>query len=557
MRTHRTARARAAGITLLGAAALAVLPVACGGSGGARRNVLLISIDSLRQDRLGIAGHRPEFAPEIAVSPNLDLLGAEGAVFDAAWSPTSWTLPAHVSLLTGVSPRLHGVETDEFALHPDRPTLAQVFQAAGYATAGVYSGPFLDPRYGFGRGFDRYESAMASPESKTEQIRAFELQRIAAGGSPLDDAEKRILVGQFAHWDITSPRVNELALAFLRGQTPGTPFFLFLHYFDVHYDYIPDRAEAGLGERFDPGYRGPFNGDNWYKDERVRDVMSGERRIGERDLRHVMALYDAEIHWVDRHVGAVLGALEELGLADETLVCVTADHGDEFFEHGGIGHRSTLFSELTHVPLLLRVPGETPPGLRVRTSVGLVDVAPTLLDYAGVAGFGVPVEGLSLRELVENDRGSDRPVLQRLIAHEPARHHLNIRDGWRRGDRAVLRRFEIDPQASSADSLRVRQERAVDGTPRHFVFVTGRRERERVALAAEDPRRSAALGDFCGDFRCAEQRRAAWAGTTPVALPPPGEDDMQALAALGYAMAGPAAASPLRFLAPLPEPCLP
>jgi arylsulfatase A-like enzyme len=124
-----------------------------------RPNVLLISIDSLRRDALGCYGAQLPYAPGVSPTPHLDLLAAEGVRLTDAYAPSPWTLPSHVSLLTGMSPLIHGVETDLQTLSSGSPTLAEVLRGSGYRTAGVFSGPYLENLWGFGRGFDRYSAA--------------------------------------------------------------------------------------------------------------------------------------------------------------------------------------------------------------------------------------------------------------------------------------------------------------------------------------------------------------------------------------------------------------
>ena len=216
-----------------------------------RYNLVLISIDSLVRDRLGVYGHRPEFAPELAVSPSLDALALEGAVFDDAHATTSWTLPSHMAILTGLSDAVHEVTLDKYALDPLRRTLPQRFQAAGAATAGFYSGPYLDPLYGFGRGFDRYESGMMPPE-ELARLTQRQIERMQEAGLPIRPETPLEIRDRLSHRDITSPRVNRKALAFLDGLGDDEPFFLLLHYFDAPYDYHPAPPEPALGPRFDP-----------------------------------------------------------------------------------------------------------------------------------------------------------------------------------------------------------------------------------------------------------------------------------------------------------------
>jgi hypothetical protein len=312
-------------------------------------NVVLISIDSLRADRLGCYGEAHD------TSPTIDRLAREGVRFANATSPTSWTLPSHMSMLTGRYLLSHGVISETDRLNQSVPTLAEALRASGLATGGVVSTLFLHPRYGFARGFDYYD------DSSISGITNFDLLR----------AEP-------------APEVTRLAINWLRQQQ-NRRFFLFLHFWDVHMDYIPP---SPYDQMFDPGYRGSIDGSNFRYNPAVNP------RMAQRDLDHVLALYDGEIRWVDDHIAKVLAALDEMGVGDRTAVIVTADHGDEFFEHGGKGHGRTLYREVVHVPLIMRIPGVTP-GKVVRMPVSLVDIMPTVLDLVG-ARAPVGLQGVSL-----------------------------------------------------------------------------------------------------------------------------------------------------------------
>jgi len=522
---------------------------------GPRWNVLLVSIDSLRADHLGAYGYQARFVPEELVSPRLDALATEGVLFENAWSTTSWTLPAHMALLTGLTDDAHGVEQDDFALDPHRRTLAEEFRDAGYRTGGYYGGPYLDPRHGFGRGFEDYRSAMASPEAIAGLVRQEEERCRARGAPPMNAAELRIFRDRLSHRDITSGRVNALAREFLE-RDDDRPFFLFLHYFDVHYDYIPDAAEAGLGRRFDPDYQGQMDGANWYFNPAVRDPKTGARRISDRDLQHVEALYDAEIHWVDRHVGAVLDMLRQRGLLENTVVCVTSDHGDEFFEHGSIGHRSTLYPELLHIPLILRLPGAAGGGLRVPELVRIYDLAPTLLDLCGMDGLP-EAAGRSLRPLLEGRPEPPRTLLCRIVGGPV------FRDGWRSDRYAVLRLLELDlPRTRAVGKLVLKPATRADGRP--LLEIRDRRQdpgETGPPLAPEDPRWQEALQAFCRDFRSSQAHALALSRSPRAAryAPRRSAEEEATLAALGYADGAevPSAGDSPRFppVAAFPAPC--
>ncbi len=519
---------------LFGLLTIAIATAACGrGQLPQQQSVVLISIDSLRPDHLGCYGHRPEFAPDQAQSPHIDALAERGVVFDSAWSSSSWTLPAHMSLLTGLSSAAHEVETDSRRLDPLRETLAERFQASGWATCGIYSGPYLHPRYGFDRGFDRYESAMV-PEREIEALISAERERrVASEEPPLSEEEVRTFRARISNWAVTSEQVTASAERFL-GQNAERPFFLFLHYFDVHYDYLPDAAVPGLAACFDPEYAGAFDGRNWYFDPRVRELEPPfTRRIGERDLRHVMALYDAEIQWVDHHVGRVVAALERRGLSGPTIVTVVSDHGAAFFEHDGIGHRNTLYGEVQRVPMVLALPGGAHAGRRHPEPVGLQDLAPTLLDYAGASPL-MGAEGADLRPLLEGRSPGPAGVFGRL--YDPAPWFLNLRESWRDSRYSVVRHFEVVDGAP-------RQVRDVlSGQAIYHVFDRDSDPEERSAVRPTDPRYQEAVARY---RRAWDEQRAYLEGLerSPAAACELREEDplgRAQLEGLGYTAGAPA-----------------
>jgi arylsulfatase A-like enzyme len=555
---------------------LASLPLACGESTQKsttpRMNVVLISMDSVRQDRLGIYGHRPEFAPEVSVTPHVDSLAMQGVVFDEAWSTTSWTLPSHMSMMTGLTDTSHGVVHDAVRMDPLRTTLAESFAAAGYATAGFYSGPYLDPKYGFGEGFDYYQSGMM-PDAEREawlskRLKELAEQRSAAGLAADDTGQDLVmLTDRLSHEDITSPRINELGLNFLDAHA-DQPFFLFLHYFDAHYDHIPETMEPGLGTLFDPGYNGSFLPDRWYFNPAVRSYGPNnrpKREIGQRDLAHIMAWYDAEIHWIDRHIGRVVAKLEELGLAENTIIAVVADHGDEFFEHGNIGHRSSLFPEVLRVPWVMKLPGEVRAGARIPGVVRLYDLAPTLTDYA--FGGEVPgAEGSSARPYIEQKASAlPREALGHLVqvGQPDVRKNLysaQSQEVWRDG-RYTLHRMLGTPQQlanGSSQPFELKQGAFPGGVP-YFFFDRENDPLEQKPLAANHPAFRDAVERFRLAVTASQQHRAGLAQSPLEARYPPAktEAEWKNLINLGYVPAGtpmPVTQLKLPELGPFPLP---
>jgi arylsulfatase A-like enzyme len=274
-------------------------------------------------------------------------------------STTSWTLPAHAALLTGLYDSTHGLVDNGLRLADEQVTLAEALRGAGYQTAGFYGGPYLHPTFGLGQGFDHYQSCMTKLADNLT----------GAAARAASNAE----VGA-AHDDVTGPRTVAEVTRWLRT-ADDRPFFLFVHLWDVHYDYLaPDRYVR----MFDPDYRGTLDGRHLMQNPAINAGMPA------RDLHHLIALYDAEIRFTDETLGRLLSLLEKRGRLGNTLVVITADHGEEFFEHGGKGHQRTLFDEVVRVPLVFSWPGRLGPGRVVPDQVRLIDVMPTLLAMAGV-----------------------------------------------------------------------------------------------------------------------------------------------------------------------------
>lgn len=342
-------------------------PVVAGAA--ARPSVLLISIDMLRPDHLGCYGYGP------ATSPRIDQLAAEGVLFENAISSTCWTLPAHAALFTGLADSVHGCVDTDRRLAESRRTLAERLGDAGYATVGFFSGPYLHPVFGLGQGFEQYVDCTSYAGLNTRT--AEETGRV--DGLAVSDA---------SHADVTSPRVYEEVSDWLKASR-RRPFFMFVHMWDVHFDFIPPPP---YDRKFDPDYRGTQSGRNFLFDAAINASMP------ERDREHLIALYDGEIAWTDQYVGRMLDDLDALGLRESTIVVLVSDHGTEFFEHGRKAHRQTLYDEVIRIPLIVRHPGRIAPGRRHADQVRIIDVLPTIMDLAGL-GEPPDVMGQSLAPL--------------------------------------------------------------------------------------------------------------------------------------------------------------
>lgn len=358
--------------------------------------MLLVSIDSLRADHLGCYGYPRD------TSPTIDRLAREGVRFANALTPSSWTLPSHASMLTGTSQWRHEAIRNESVVSDDVTLLAEILQRRGFQTAGFYAGPFLDPAFGFGRGFDDYVSCM---------------------GYDASDLVDGLVE---SHADETNPIVLDEFGQWVRDKA-RSPFFAFVHLWDVHFDYIPPPKYV---EMFDPGYDGRLDGRNIAK-------KGFPRALHPRHLAHLLARYDGEIRYTDDTVAELLDMLREASLLEDTLVVVTADHGEEFLEHGNKGHRATMFEEVAHVPLIFWAKRGVPRNRVVETPVSLEDVTPTILDLVGIATDS-PMDGASLVPLWREPAARGRDVVGILYTGDrPWVHHAVIRSGTRK----VIRGF--------------------------------------------------------------------------------------------------------------------
>lgn len=464
-------RSRAPQLALSVLLAPVLLLSACGGSESeAPRHVVLISIDTLRADHLSCYGYgRP-------TSPALDALAAEGARFERCVASSSWTLPSHLTMLTGLPIGAHGIDHDGLwqrtgadgqPVAPDLRGrfLAETLKAAGYRTEGYYTWKYLEPRFGFGDGFDRYErlghTFLSDPEVGP---RVLALEGVARElGATRTELEERASAGEEVATELAEVEARLADVAAqgrtLRAEHPHlfgdikvadevvdrgiaaleraeAPLFLFLHLFDVHDPYV---SPAPFGTRFDPRYEGPIDG------RRVTASNSLVRPgMDPRDLENLVARYDGGIAWVDSQVGRLLDRLDELGLAEDTLVVVTSDHGEEFFEHGGKTHRGSVYPEVLSVPLLVRWPARIAPGTVVAGTAGLVDIVPTVAAAVGV-DHGAPTGGRDLLPLIAAGRVPQRALTAEVVAEAPGGgvlHRSSVVEGARQRVRDVATNAE-------------------------------------------------------------------------------------------------------------------
>jgi len=328
------------------------------GDGATRPNILLYVIDTLRADHLGCFGYA------LPTSPHIDALAADGILWTNVVAQASWTTPATASILTGLDPLAHQATRVGLRINPAVQTLAERLAAAGYRTGAFVTNLNVAGHLGFERGFQDFTYL---PEELTRPT-----------------------------LHVLSDELNRAVVPWLEQRDPR-PFFLYVHASDPHAPYTPP---VELAEQLAHGAALPFP----VIEDGVRRFRGEPKPSARDDLAGLVALYDGEVRFTDESFGQLLAELDRLGLSGGTVVVLAADHGEEFYDHGGFEHGHTLYDELLHVPLVLRLPSHRGGGQRSSRLVRQIDIAPTLLDLAGVGG----ADSLPGESLVE---GGAEPVV--------------------------------------------------------------------------------------------------------------------------------------------------
>jgi arylsulfatase A-like enzyme len=322
-------------------------------------NIIFVIVDAVRADHVSSYGYaRP-------TTPNLDgLIADQGVIFKNVTSPSSWTYPSNAAMLTGHKPSSIGIvwSDPQTSVPAEEVMLAEYLHDAGYYTAGFVTASYMQARFGFDQGFDVYQ------------------EHVLGGDNGMPAGELNAIVMDWLD--------NSLALS-------GTqPLFLYLYYFDPHSWYDPP---SPYDELYDPIYTGTLTASVYGHGV---GVISGAIVPTERDVEHLLALYDGEITYWDLHLGEMINYLDSLHLLDNSIIIVTSDHGQMFGEHGKWVHRNSLYEEVLQVPLAIRYTGAISPRLVVSTPVQTLDLTPSILDWIGLS---VPkgLHGESLKALAQ------------------------------------------------------------------------------------------------------------------------------------------------------------
>jgi arylsulfatase len=324
----------------------ALLPLSCGKKGPRdhKRHFIFIVVDTLRADHLGAYGYR------LDTSPELDRLMKEAILFENAYATTSWTLPSIGTMFTGAYPGVLGIAGKYVKIDDRVDTLTQRFKEKGYVTGAIVSHFLISKKFGFAKGFDHFDGK--------------------EGGR--------------GHKYVSSAKVTKRAIDFLEKHVDAkAPMFLFLHYFDPHYEYIMHDIMNTYED-----YKGKLSDD--FLVHKIRK-MGYEDKLTAEDFRYLEARYDSENLFTDIQLGKVLRRLKALGIYDNATIVMVSDHGEELgeAEDNWIGHAKKLSKAVIRVPLMIKLPKSTA-GRRVRSRVSLIDLGPTMASLAGLRPLDGP-----------------------------------------------------------------------------------------------------------------------------------------------------------------------
>lgn len=301
------------------------------------KNAILVMIDTLRAD------HVPPYGPTRVQAPVLGLIAERGTLFERFSAVEDWTKPSCATMLTGLYPNTHKAQTDDVRLPASVRMVSEELKAAGWTTAAFIANGYVSDKFGFNRGWDQYTNFIReSKPTRAENV-----------------------FGRALEWI---------------EQHKDRPFYAYIHTIDPHVPYAPPEEFLKLYD--DKPYDGPIVPSKTHL--QVEEIKKRTMQVTDRDKERLVALYDGEISYHDGHLGSFLKRLDELGLLEETLVVVTSDHGEEFWDHDSVGHGHSIFQELVHVPFLLMWKGVIPTGRRVADNHDHTVIVPTIFEALGL-----------------------------------------------------------------------------------------------------------------------------------------------------------------------------
>ena len=414
-------------------------------------NVILIIVDTLRADHLSCYHY------ERLTSPNFDQLATRGVLFENAIAPSSWTLPSHASMLSGLYPNQHRAQRFRDQLRADVPTIAEELERAGYRTGAFSGSPFFTPRQGLDRGFLEFGDFSFSPT-----------QALIGARYTASLIGLMKMTGWFEQKveQPTGTNINESVLHWV--DNTHQPFFLVLNYYEVH---EPNSIPRPWRRHFSAGQ----GSENYISDVNMRTVSQVTPR-----MQSKIDEYDSAIAYDDDCLQKLMAELGRRHFMDNTLLIVTGDHGEGLGEHGLLTHGTALYYPLIHVPLIFYWPGHLPAGLRIKQGVSTKDISATILDLLGASRSQLP--GKSLALLWNGQAPPDQWPMPISELVRPRRQLGNPSGGHREIESIVSSEFQLILDDHEGPSLYNWQ---ADPQERDNLFFSPRYEAVGTKLAAE------------------------------------------------------------------------
>lgn len=340
-------------------------------------NVILITIDTLRPDHLSSYGYSR------LTSPNIDQIASEGIIFENAIAQSSWTLPSVASILTSRFPSELGMVHSFSKFRKNSLRIATILKENGFQTAAFVSSGHISAKRGFDEGFEVFE----------------------------DSGNERAM------------SINERVFKWLSQRSKkkeAKPFFLWVHYFDVHSDYDAPPP-------FDKVFDKTFSNQEIGRTDYLLNIIKNGLNLSPAEVSNIQLLYDREINYADHHIGNLLESLRNQQVLENSILIIGADHGDEFMEHGKLLHALTLYDELIRVPLIIRYPKKLSKGTRISEVVQNLDIVPTVLDLLAIDTSGFQCKGRSLLPLIE---GTEEVEPFSFSETQPQANLVKDTEGW-------------------------------------------------------------------------------------------------------------------------------
>lgn len=341
-----------------------------------RPNIVLITIDALRPDHLGFMGYKEN------TSPNIDSLAKESIVFKNAFSVGPTTPYSFPSILTSTYPLDYQGPRE---IKKPRVLINEVLKKEGYITAALHSSPYLSDYFGYNQGWDFYEDIHFSTDSSSPSRFKKLFNKIIISTFP-----RLFFWMVYLRYKINGPKkvkarasfVNQVVKDFIYSvKSKNQPIFIWIHYMDTHTPPLcySEKGGCSYGQLL-----GDCVGSAIWSYENKGALKRFIKKNFKKYLGETLSSYDKAIKYLDKEVGELLNFLKKQNIYQDSILCVTSDHGDEFLEHGGMGHNIQLYNEVLAVPLLIRFPESSSKGVIIKKKVSLIDLAPTLCDLAGV-----------------------------------------------------------------------------------------------------------------------------------------------------------------------------